>query len=53
MAENSNNNSLMQMLGSLDKDKIDKITKMVQNMSSEDLKNLARMLNINTNNNNS
>lgn len=49
MAQDSNN-PLFQMLGSLDKEKIDEITKMVKNMSSEDLKNLARMLNINNNN---
>lgn len=37
----------MDVLGSLDKDKIEQVTKMVQNMSSEDLNNIAKMLGVN------
>ncbi len=41
------NKQLMSALGSLDKDKIDQLTKMVQNMSSDDLNNIAKMLGVN------
>lgn len=37
----------MDVLGSLDKDKIEQVTKMVQNMSSDDLNNIAKMLGVN------
>ena len=37
----------MNVLGSLDKDKIEQVTRMVQNMSSEDLNNIAKLLGIN------
>ena len=40
----------MDVLGSLDKDKIEQVTKMVQNMSSEDLNNIAKMLGVNNKN---
>lgn len=49
--KNDMNKKLMGILGSLDKEKIEKVTKMVQNMSSEDLNNLARMLGMNNNSN--
>ncbi len=45
------NNNIMKILGSLDKNKIEQVTKMVQNMSSEDLNNLAKMFGVNNNNN--
>ncbi len=45
------NNNIMKILGSLDKNKIEQVTKMVQNMSSEDLNNLAKMFGVNKNNN--
>lgn len=48
MNDNNNiNKKLMDVLGSLDKDKIEQVTKMVQNMSSEDLNNIAKMLGVN------
>ncbi len=52
MNENNNelNQKLMSMLGNLDKDKIEQVTKMVQNMSSNDLNNLAKMFGINNKN---
>ena len=37
----------MDVLGSLDKDKIEQVTKMLQNMSSDDLNNIAKMLGVN------
>ncbi len=43
---NELNQKLMGMLGSLDKEKIDQLTKMVQNMSSDDLNNIAKMFGI-------
>ena len=46
---NDLNQKLMSVLGSLDKDKIEQVTKMVQNMSSDDLNNIAKMFGINTN----
>ncbi len=51
MNDNNNiNKKLMDVLGSLDKDKIEQVTKMVQNMSSEDLNNIAKMLGVNNKN---
>ncbi len=50
MNDNNNNNmnkKLMDVLGSLDKEKIEQVTRMVQNMSSEDLNNIAKMLGVN------
>lgn len=48
MNDNNNiNKKLMDVLGSLDKDKIEQVTKMVQNMSSDDLNNIAKMFGIN------
>ena len=48
MNDNNNiNKKLMDILGSLDKDKIEQVTKMVQNMSSDDLNNIAKMLGVN------
>lgn len=52
MNENNNelNQKLMNMLGNLDKDKIEQVTRMVQNMSSNDLNNLAKMFGMNNKN---
>ena len=51
MNENNElNQKLMGILGSLDKEKIEQVTKMVQNMSSEDLNNIAKMLGVNNKN---
>lgn len=50
MADNINK-QLFSALGNLDKDKIDQISKMVQNMSSEDLNNIAKMLGVQNKNN--
>ena len=48
MNDNNNiNKKLMDVLGSLDKDKIEQVTKMVKNMSSDDLNNIATMLGVN------
>ena len=47
---NNINKKLMDVLGSLDKAKIEQVTKMVQNMSSEDLNNIAKMLGVNNKN---
>jgi hypothetical protein len=47
---NELNKKLMSILGSLDKEKIEQVTKMVQNMSGDDLNNIAKMFGINTNN---
>ena len=38
------NSKLMELLSTIDKDKIEQVTKMVQNMSGEDLNNLVGML---------
>lgn len=38
------NSKLVELLSTIDKSKIEQVTKMVQNMSSEDLNNLVRML---------
>lgn len=40
------NKQLFSTLGNLDKEKIEQISKMVQNMSSEDLNNIAKMLGV-------
>ncbi len=48
---NEQNTNILKILGSLDKNKIEQVTKMVQNMSSEDLNNLAKMFGVNKNNN--
>ena len=50
MADNLNK-QLFSALGNLDKNKIDQISKMVQNMSSEDLNNIAKMLGVQNKNN--
>ena len=47
MNDNNINKKLMDVLGSLDKDKIEQVTKMVKNMSSDDLNNIAKMLGVN------
>lgn len=48
MNENNDlNQKLMSVLGSLDKDKIEQVTRMVKNMSSDDLSNIAKMLGVN------
>lgn len=44
------NSKLMELLATIDKNKIEQVTKMVQNMSSEDLNNLVRMLGKNPSN---
>lgn len=51
MNDNSElNQKLMSVLGSLDKEKIEQVTRMVQNMSSEDLNNIVKLLGINNKN---
>ena len=46
------NSKLVELLSTIDKTKIEQVSKMVQNMSSDDLSNLVRMLSKqNTNNN--
>lgn len=44
------NKNLSDILSNIDKSKIDKLNKVVQNMSAEDLSNLVRMLGKNNNN---
>lgn len=44
------NSKLMELLSTIDKNKIEQVTKMVQNMSSDDLNNLVRMLGKNSSN---
>ncbi len=44
------NSKLMELLSTIDKSKIEQVTRMVQNMSSDDLNNLIGMLGKNTNN---
>jgi len=41
------NKKLMGILGSLDKDKLEQVTRVVQNMSPNDLNNIAKMLGMN------
>lgn len=43
------NSKLIELLSTIDKSKIEQVTKMVQNMSSDDLNNLVRMLGKNNN----
>lgn len=45
------NTKLLELLSSIDKSKIEQVSKMVQNMSSDDLSNLVGMLNKNINKN--
>lgn len=45
--QNDMNCKLMELLSSIDKSKIEQVSKMVQNMSSDDLQNLVGMLNKN------
>lgn len=45
------NSKLLELLGTIDKSKIEQVSKMVQNMSKEDLNNLMTMLNKSNNNN--
>ena len=44
------NSKLMELLSNIDKTKIEQVSRMVQNMTSEDLSNLVGMLNNNKNN---
>lgn len=44
---NELNKKLMGVLGSLDKDKLEQVTRVVQNMSADDLNNIAKMLGMN------
>lgn len=39
------NSKLLELLGTIDKSKIEQVSKMVQNMSKDDLNNLIAMLN--------
>ncbi len=43
------NSKLLELLSSIDKSKLEQVSKMVQNMSSDDLNNLVGMLNNNIN----
>lgn len=48
MSENNDmNKKLMGILGSLDKEKLEQVTKLVKNMSANDMNNLAKMLGLN------
>ena len=42
---------MLQILGGLDKEKLEKVTNMVKNMSSDELASLAKMMGINNKNN--
>ncbi len=42
------NSKLLEMLGTIDKSKIEQVSKLVQNMSKDDLNNLISMLNKST-----
>ena len=42
------NSKLVELLANIDKTKLDQVSKMVQNMSSDDLNNLVRMLSNNS-----
>ncbi len=44
------NSKLVELLSTIDKSKIEQVSRMVQNMSSEDLTNLVNMLSKNSNN---
>ena len=39
------NSKLLELLGTIDKSKVEQVSKMVQNMSKDDLNNLVSMLN--------
>ena len=45
------NQTISNLLSTTDKNKLEKVTNMIQNMSSDDLNNLVRMLSNNSNNN--
>lgn len=45
------NNKLIELLSNIDKTKLEQVSRMVQNMSSDDLSNLVGMLNKNVNKN--
>lgn len=45
------NGKLLELLSNIDKTKIEQVSRMVQNMSSDDLSNLVGMLNKNVNKN--
>ena len=45
------NSKLLELLGTIDKNKLEQVSKMVQNMSRDDLNNLVSMLNKNNKNN--
>lgn len=45
------NGKLLELLSNIDKTKIEQVSRMVQNMSSDDLSNLVGMLNKNINKN--
>ena len=47
------NSKLVELLSTIDKSKIEQVSRMVQNMSTEDLTNLVGMLSKNNNNNSS
>lgn len=51
MNDNKMNEQLLQILGGLDKEKLEKVTNMVKNMSSDELASLAKMMGINNKNN--
>lgn len=51
MNDNKMNEQLLQILGGLDKEKLEKVTNMVKNMSSDELAGLAKMMGINNKNN--
>lgn len=46
------NSKLVELLANIDKTKLDQVSKMVQNMSSDDLNNLVGMLKTKNNNSN-
>lgn len=56
MNNNENNNminpKLVELLSTIDKSKIEQVSKMVQNMSSQDLNKIMNMLTNNNNNSN-
>lgn len=45
------NTKLLELLSNIDKTKLEQVSRMVQNMSTDDLSNLVGMLNKNINNN--
>lgn len=45
--QNDANSKLMELLSTIDKNKLEQVSRMVQNMSSDDLTNLVGMLNKN------